>query len=70
MRDACFAENAEESSCRVFTLVEGLVATSLSSGRIFRVLDLYKAITDLMPDIEATYCQKSFPSVHDQATRS
>ncbi|GLJ35875.1 hypothetical protein SUGI_0720030 [Cryptomeria japonica] len=69
MRDACFAENAKKSTCRVFALAEGLAATSLLSERIFRVLDLYKAITNLMSNIEAIYCQNSFPSMHDQAQK-
>ncbi|GLJ06017.1 hypothetical protein SUGI_0030360 [Cryptomeria japonica] len=65
MRDACFAEIAKETTRRVFALAEGVAATSLPPERIFRVLDLYEAVTDLMPDIEATYCQNSFPSVHE-----
>ncbi|GLJ06023.1 hypothetical protein SUGI_0030420 [Cryptomeria japonica] len=67
MRDASFAEIAKESTSELFTLAEGVAATSREPERIFRVLDLFEAVTDLMPDIEATYCQNSCPTVYEQA---
>ncbi|GLJ05997.1 hypothetical protein SUGI_0030150 [Cryptomeria japonica] len=69
MRDACFAEIAKDRTARLLSFAEAVAATSRAPERMFRVLDLYEALTDLMPDIEEIYSQESGRSVHEQANR-
>ncbi|GLJ06027.1 hypothetical protein SUGI_0030480 [Cryptomeria japonica] len=67
MRDYCYIEIAQEPTARLFAFVEAVSATSREPERLFRVLDLYETLTDLMPDVEATYCQELCTSVNEQA---
>ncbi|GLJ06000.1 hypothetical protein SUGI_0030180 [Cryptomeria japonica] len=68
-RDYCFAEIVKEPTDRLLAFAEAVAATSRTPERMFRVLDLYEVLTDLMPDIEDIYSQESCRSVHEQANK-
>ncbi|GLJ06024.1 hypothetical protein SUGI_0030430 [Cryptomeria japonica] len=69
MRDSCFAEIAMNQTSKLFSLAEAVAATSQTPERVFRVLDLYETLTDLMPDIKDTFSQNLCRSVHEQAEK-
>ncbi|KAH9326440.1 hypothetical protein KI387_006618, partial [Taxus chinensis] len=56
-----------ESTARLLAFAENVAATSRAPEMIFRVLDLYETLTDLVPDIKATYSQDLCRSVQQQA---
>ncbi|GLJ06009.1 hypothetical protein SUGI_0030280 [Cryptomeria japonica] len=61
MRDPCFAEIAKERTERLLAIAEAVAAASRAPERMFRVLDLYEALTDLMPEIERHVFSRSLP---------
>ncbi|GLJ05998.1 hypothetical protein SUGI_0030160 [Cryptomeria japonica] len=69
MRDSSFAEIAKERTESLLAFAEAVATTSRAPERMFRVLDLYEVLTDLMPDIEDTYFQETCRSVHEHAKR-
>ncbi|GLJ06018.1 hypothetical protein SUGI_0030370 [Cryptomeria japonica] len=70
MRDSCFAEISKEPAERLLAFAEAVAVTSRAPERMFRVLDLYEALTDLMPEIEDIFSQEACFSVHEQAKRN
>lgn len=66
---SCFTEISRDAALNLFTLPENLskCKKTLSPEKIFRVLDLYEAISDLWPEIESVFSGNSFAAVRSQA---
>lgn len=69
VRDSCFAEVVKGPTMKLLAFGESVAMSKKSSERLFRVLDMYETLWDLMPDIETVYCQESCASVRTQASR-
>ncbi|XP_052185997.1 exocyst complex component EXO70H1 [Diospyros lotus] len=71
MAESCFAEIASEGAMTLFGFPE-LVAKykKLSPEKMFRILDLYEAISDLWPEIESIFSLESVSAVRSQAIAS
>ncbi|XP_057480029.1 exocyst complex component EXO70H1-like [Actinidia eriantha] len=69
--ESCFAEIARENAIALFGFPE-LVSKfkKLSPEKIFRVLDLYDAVSDLWPEIESIFSSESMSAVRSQAVNS
>ncbi|GLJ05994.1 hypothetical protein SUGI_0030120 [Cryptomeria japonica] len=68
-RDYCFVKITKEPTDRLLTFAEAVATTSRTPKIMFRVLDLYEALIDLIPDIEDIYSQDSCRSVHEKANK-
>lgn len=66
VRDSCFAEVVKGPTRKLLAFGESVAKRKRSGERLFRVLDMYKALSDLMPDFDIVYCQKSCASVRTQ----
>lgn len=68
VRDSCFAEVVKEPMKILLAFGESVAMGKKSSEMLFRMLDMYETLWDLMPDIETVYCQESCASVRTQAS--
>lgn len=68
VRDSCFAEVVKGPMMKLLAFAESMATSKKSSERLFRVLDMYETLWELMPDIETVYCQESCASVRTQAS--
>jgi exocyst complex protein 7 len=68
VRDSCFAEVIMRPTMKLLAFGEYVTVSKKSSERLFRVLDMYETLSDLMPDIDAVYCQESCASVRTLAS--
>jgi exocyst complex protein 7 len=68
VRDSCFAEVVKGPTTKLLAFGESVAMSKKSSERLFRVLDMYETLWDLMPDIDTVYCQDSCASVRTQAS--
>jgi exocyst complex protein 7 len=66
--DFCFAELIKRPTTRILAFGESVAMSKKSSERLFRVLDMYETLSDLIPDIDTVYCQESCASVRTQAS--
>ncbi|PSR86663.1 Exocyst complex component EXO70A1 like [Actinidia chinensis var. chinensis] len=69
--ESCFAEIARENARALFGFPE-LVSKfkKLSPEKMFRVLDLYDAVSELWPEIESIFSYESMSAVRSQAVNS
>ncbi|KAL1558077.1 exocyst complex component EXO70H1-like [Salvia divinorum] len=67
--EACFAAISRDAAADLFSFAESLCKCKkvLSPEKIFRLLDLYEAISDLWPDIELLFSEKLSAEVRSQA---
>jgi len=68
VRDFCFAEVVKGPTTKLLAFGESVAMSKKSSESLFRVLDMYETVWDLMPDIDTVYCQDSCASVRTQAS--
>ncbi|KAI3911670.1 hypothetical protein MKW92_053665 [Papaver armeniacum] len=70
-RQSCFTEITKDSALELFQFPE-LVAKGKKSSpeKMFRILDLYDAISELWPEIESIFSYKSMSNVRAQAVSS
>uniref|UniRef100_A0A0C9RZ14 Exocyst subunit Exo70 family protein n=1 Tax=Wollemia nobilis TaxID=56998 RepID=A0A0C9RZ14_9CONI len=67
MRDSCFVEVAKDATARLLGFVEAVAASRRSPEKLFRVVDLYVTLADLLPDIETLYSQEACRIVRERA---
>jgi exocyst complex protein 7 len=67
-RDFCFAEIVKGPTTKLLAFGESVAMSKKSSERLFRVLDMYESLSNLLPDIDTVYCQDSCASVRTQAS--
>ncbi|XP_010542385.1 PREDICTED: exocyst complex component EXO70A1-like [Tarenaya hassleriana] len=69
MDETCFMETVKSSALQLFTFPEAISISRRSPEKLFKILDLHDALTDLLPDMEAIFDYKSSPdSIPAQAT--
>ncbi|KAG5108679.1 hypothetical protein JHK84_045586 [Glycine max] len=62
--NACFMETVKYPAIRLFNFAEAISISRRSSEKLFKILDLHDALTDLMPDID---CRPTLVSISEQS---
>ncbi|KAK6152437.1 hypothetical protein DH2020_015072 [Rehmannia glutinosa] len=71
IRESCFSEIAKEGAAILFAFPENVVKHSRKSPeKVFRVLDMYNAISNHWPEIDSIFSFESTNSVKSQALTS
>ncbi|XP_017697330.2 exocyst complex component EXO70B1-like [Phoenix dactylifera] len=65
--DAPFTEAVKGAAIQLFGFAEAISISRRSPEKLFKILDLHDAISDLLPDIAAVFCSKSCESIYTQA---
>ncbi|KAG9458097.1 hypothetical protein H6P81_002605 [Aristolochia fimbriata] len=65
--DTCFMETVKGGAIQVFNFAEAISISRRSPEKLFKILDLHDAVSDLLPDIAAVFRSKSSESVRTQA---
>ncbi|KAL3625902.1 hypothetical protein CASFOL_030431 [Castilleja foliolosa] len=68
--ESCFAEISRDAAVNLFVLADnfGKSKKILSPEKVFPALDMYEAISELWPEIEAVFSHESLAAVRSQAT--
>jgi exocyst complex protein 7 len=66
--DFCFAEIVQGPATKLLAFGDSVAMSKNSSERLFRVLDMYVSLLDLLPDIDTVFSQESCASVRMQAS--
>lgn len=65
--DSCFMETIKGPAVQLFNFAEAISISRRSPEKLFKILDLHDALSDLLPDIEIVFDSKSSESVRVQA---
>ncbi|KAL1551778.1 exocyst complex component EXO70B1-like [Salvia divinorum] len=65
--DACFIETIKGPVIQLFNFAEAISISKRSPEKLFKILDLHDALSDLMPDIDSVFESKSSESIRVQA---
>ncbi|KAG6428827.1 hypothetical protein SASPL_106864 [Salvia splendens] len=65
--DACFMETIKGPAIQLFNFAEAISISKRSPEKLFKILDLHDALSDLMPDIDSVFESKSSESIRVQA---
>ncbi|XP_047330139.1 exocyst complex component EXO70A1-like [Impatiens glandulifera] len=65
--DACFMETVKVPALQLFNFVEAISISRRSPEKLFKILDLHDALSDLLPDVEEVFQSKSSESIRVQA---
>nr|GMC73102.1 exocyst complex component EXO70A1-like [Ipomoea batatas] len=65
--DACFMETIKGPAIQLFNFAEAISISRRSPEKLFKILDLHDALSDLLPDIEVVFESKSSESIRVQA---
>ncbi|KAL0354452.1 UNVERIFIED_CONTAM: Exocyst complex component EXO70A1 [Sesamum radiatum] len=65
--DACFMETIKGPAIQLFNFAEAISISRRSPEKLFKILDLHDALSDLLPDIETVFELKSSESIRVQA---
>ncbi|KAL7140416.1 hypothetical protein ABFS83_09G119500 [Erythranthe nasuta] len=65
--DACFMETIKGPAIQLFNFAEAISISRRSPEKLFKILDLHDALSDLMPDIQNVFESKSSESIRVQA---
>ncbi|XP_022852465.1 exocyst complex component EXO70A1-like [Olea europaea var. sylvestris] len=65
--DDCFMETIKGPAVQLFNFAEAISISKRSPEKLFKMLDLRDALSDLLPDIEAVFESKSTESIRFQA---
>ncbi|XP_010922437.1 exocyst complex component EXO70H1 [Elaeis guineensis] len=68
--ESCFADITRDAAALFLEFPESVAKTKRSPEKLFRILDVYDAISDLWPEIEAVFCFESTAAVRSQALAS
>nr|GMD37149.1 exocyst complex component EXO70A1-like [Ipomoea batatas] len=66
--DAYFTETIKGPAIQLFNFAEAISISRRSPEKLFKILDLHDALSDLLPDIEIVFESKSSESIRVQAT--
>ncbi|GLT67117.1 hypothetical protein SLA2020_394470 [Shorea laevis] len=70
MRESCFSEISRDGALSLFAFAENVAKCKKTPEKIFRILDLYEAISDLWPEIEYIFTSVSTSSVRQTAVNA
>ncbi|KAM7258392.1 hypothetical protein ACFE04_014133 [Oxalis oulophora] len=70
IREACFTEISKEGAMFLFGFPENVAKCKVSPEKMFRILDMYEAISNLWVEIEAVFTFQSVSEVKLQAVTS
>ncbi|WVY98013.1 hypothetical protein V8G54_030164 [Vigna mungo] len=65
--DACFVETVKGVAVQLFNFAEFISINRRSLEKLFKILDLHDALTELMSDIDVVFDSKSFETIRVQA---
>ncbi|KAL6560010.1 hypothetical protein OROGR_005127 [Orobanche gracilis] len=65
--DACFMETIKAPAIQLFNFAEAISISRRSPEKLFKILDLHDALSDLLPDVEVVFESKSNESIRVQA---
>ncbi|KAK4349809.1 hypothetical protein RND71_029122 [Anisodus tanguticus] len=65
--DACFMETIKGPAIQLLNFAEAISISRRSPEKLFKILDLHDALSDLLPDIEIVFESKSSESIRVQA---
>ncbi|CAH8255606.1 unnamed protein product [Arabidopsis lyrata] len=68
MEETCFMEIVKGSALELFNFPEAISISRRSPEKLFKILDLHDALTDLLPDMEEIFDSSSSESILVQAT--
>ncbi|XP_057983544.1 exocyst complex component EXO70B1-like [Malania oleifera] len=57
--DSCFSEISKGCVMQIVTFAEAIAVGQRSSERLFRILDMYDALADVLPDLQALFLDDS-----------
>ncbi|XP_022755717.1 exocyst complex component EXO70H1-like [Durio zibethinus] len=70
IRESCFAEISKEGALALFGFPENVAKCKKTPEKMFRILDLYEAVSDLWPEIESIFSFESTSIVRSVAVNS
>ncbi|GMI97056.1 exocyst subunit exo70 family protein H7 [Hibiscus trionum] len=70
IRESCFTEISKEGALALFGFPENVAKYKKTPEKMFRVLDLYEAVSDLWPEIESIFSFESTSAVRSTAVNS
>ena len=70
IRESCFSEISKEAAISLFRFPETVAKYKKTPEKMFRTLDLYEAISDLLPEIQSIFSYDSTSTVRSQAINS
>lgn len=70
IRESCFADITRDAAALFLGLPETVAKSKRSPEKLFRILDLYEAISELWPEIETIFSFESTSVVRSQALES
>nr|XP_023876689.1 exocyst complex component EXO70H1-like [Quercus suber]POE80793.1 exocyst complex component exo70b1 [Quercus suber] len=70
IRESCFSEISKEAAISLFGFPETVAKCKKTPEKMFRTLDLYEAISDLLPEIQSIFSYESTSTVRSQAINS
>ncbi|KZV43478.1 exocyst complex component 7-like [Dorcoceras hygrometricum] len=65
--DTCFTETVKGPCIQLFNFAEAISISKRSPEKLFKILDLHEALSDLLPDIEIVFESKSSESIRVHA---
>lgn len=65
--DACFMETVKGAAIQLFNFAEAISISRRSPEKLFKILDLHDALSDLLPDVDFVFRSGSSESVRVQA---
>uniref|UniRef100_A0A7N2N7P2 Exocyst subunit Exo70 family protein n=1 Tax=Quercus lobata TaxID=97700 RepID=A0A7N2N7P2_QUELO len=70
IRESCFSEISKEAAISLFGFPETVAKCKKTPEKMFRTLDLYETISDLLPEIQSIFSYESTSTVRSQAINS
>ncbi|KAG0468080.1 hypothetical protein HPP92_017408 [Vanilla planifolia] len=67
LKESCFADITHDAALRFLSFPESLAKTKPAPEKLFRLLEIYKALSDIWPQIEQTFSFASTSSVRSKA---
>ncbi|OVA17508.1 Exocyst complex protein Exo70 [Macleaya cordata] len=67
IREVCFTETAKGCVMQLLTFGEAIVIARRSSEKLFRILDMYDALAEVLPDLRELFSYESGETVYNEA---
>ncbi|CAM6082208.1 unnamed protein product [Calypogeia fissa] len=67
IRESCFADLAKSSIMQLLSFSEAIAISRRTPEKLFKILDMYETLRDLIPEIEATFTGEGCASVRSEA---